>query len=902
MIPILPLPLFQPTDVSQLSQLNDWICKIPPVIYYYLRQLIFPACLIFQKLKLSACGHELGSTILFPYRIGFSGTPSNLLPMDLGQCEYEPTSDGKILHVLTNPMVTSIEVKSKDWTAKSLLYDIATSGQYHALIDTGALITGLDNLQVAQFLLHHLPSDTFEGVVFLDTSDRQMILCRYVPFPLNLLQCGIAPEHRFTFYDQIHTTGMDIKHYSMACAVLTIGKDMTFRDYAQGAYRMRGIGKGQTIHVFLIPEIQHQLNLSDRWGETGGHPDLLLTQVPAWLLCNSMRMERMQLIQLSKQEIDNVWRKQALKVLLQTQSSSLAQRFDSDKTRQAIELYRETISFDIETDMSNDKSLHEKMVGVVKTYNDSLSSLSLMANDHERIQLVLERIQQIQHSIMDDNDAGGNGENNLNAEMVTENEIEAEEEAEEEAEQEEEKMNMYCRDDELPHPWPVSILSSPTPNGAVFYPLATFQPTTECPLLTTFPSSLYLSSNFFRREWIGLGSRRVKNVGLVLEWIPQMNAKQLQERVRELFQHFVLSGDDQATAVSKAMAKALQQQAAEAAATSTERRYSMVVSLAEGETLRHMIHEKHPLLGMTGLAIRTLDGQMLDCSFQSSGVAVGASAQAEESGIETQCLRFFNNEMYYTEDQLEDLRKGLVSVPMKDRVAFFEAILILRRRERHIWGDTPLAKLFTHSNEYHLLHVRALCQQLQRALARHDVKSKNRLYLLYKNDSSSSSLRYDQVSKLLMDQLHLGFSAADVSNVIRFMDKDQTGEVSFETIAELLKWTYDEDEEHKGETSTSTWICSKCTFRNDMELDQKCRMCQEEAESVWKCSNCTYSNPIHQTVCEICEMNASGQRQVPRGKWVCEAEFGGCTFFNPNDLYYCHVCHRARPDLTFKAF
>ena len=24
---------------------------------------------------------------------------------------------------------------------------------------------------------------------------------------------------------------------------------MTFRDYSQGAYRMRGIGKGQTIHI-----------------------------------------------------------------------------------------------------------------------------------------------------------------------------------------------------------------------------------------------------------------------------------------------------------------------------------------------------------------------------------------------------------------------------------------------------------------------------------------------------------------------------------------------------------------------------------------------------------------------------------------------------------------------------
>ena len=29
----------------------------------------------------------------------------------------------------------------------------------------------------------------------------------------------------------------------------------TFRDYSQGAYRMRGIGVGQTIRLYIIPEV-----------------------------------------------------------------------------------------------------------------------------------------------------------------------------------------------------------------------------------------------------------------------------------------------------------------------------------------------------------------------------------------------------------------------------------------------------------------------------------------------------------------------------------------------------------------------------------------------------------------------------------------------------------------------
>ena len=45
---------------------------------------------------------------------------------------------------------------------------------------------------------------------------------------------GIPLEKRFAFYDQVHTTGMDIQHVLSASAALTLGKDMTWRDYAQG--------------------------------------------------------------------------------------------------------------------------------------------------------------------------------------------------------------------------------------------------------------------------------------------------------------------------------------------------------------------------------------------------------------------------------------------------------------------------------------------------------------------------------------------------------------------------------------------------------------------------------------------------------------------------------------------
>ena len=166
------------------------------------------------------------------------------------------------------------------------------------------------------------------------------------------------------------TTGMDIKHVVNATAVITLGKDMVFRDYVQGAYRMRGIGKGQKIHCLLIPEVAnlmarearaaHKGSLSggtsdvtlltdvaseltgDVWQEEGVHkviadadpsvetldvvrqskenPAAVLRQIVAWLVVNSLRSESVQWSMLCLQNVGNVFRKTAFEVMLRAGS------------------------------------------------------------------------------------------------------------------------------------------------------------------------------------------------------------------------------------------------------------------------------------------------------------------------------------------------------------------------------------------------------------------------------------------------------------------------------------------------------------------------------------------------------------------------------------------------------
>lgn len=94
-------------------------------------------------------------------------------------------------------------------------------------------------------------------VVFLDENDNKKVLQRGSRKPVNYSECGIPLDRRFCFYDQVHTTGMDIKHAPNARALLTLGKDMVLRDLSQGAYRMRGIDSGQKVTILLPDQIAH---------------------------------------------------------------------------------------------------------------------------------------------------------------------------------------------------------------------------------------------------------------------------------------------------------------------------------------------------------------------------------------------------------------------------------------------------------------------------------------------------------------------------------------------------------------------------------------------------------------------------------------------------------------------
>ena len=114
LIDVVQLKFLQKSNEDQMKALFSLWLKSPMVIHRYLARTIFPKHMRSQREKISASGQAVGGDMLFGRRVGFSGTPSDLLPKELGQCDYETGDDGKMLStVLDSSIVDHLYLNGK---------------------------------------------------------------------------------------------------------------------------------------------------------------------------------------------------------------------------------------------------------------------------------------------------------------------------------------------------------------------------------------------------------------------------------------------------------------------------------------------------------------------------------------------------------------------------------------------------------------------------------------------------------------------------------------------------------------------------------------------------------------------------------------------------------------------
>ncbi|KAG7094406.1 hypothetical protein E1B28_008006 [Marasmius oreades] len=230
-------------------------------IDFYLSNVVFPKAMKEFPQKLATSGWDLACRKK-QITTGFSGTNENryLLPTSISQ-EDTPeriSTNASMLVLLSRPendwyMSPSSQNLSGGQIIDAIV-DETEGCDIRVLLDVGAQILEMTNIQVAQYWLSRRPDAL--AAVFFNGSDELEVMTRdgsteilsMSPFHQRLDDCLV-------YLDDAHTRGTDLKLPTTWKACVTLGPKVTKDRLAQGCMRMRKLGHGQSVMFMAPPDI-----------------------------------------------------------------------------------------------------------------------------------------------------------------------------------------------------------------------------------------------------------------------------------------------------------------------------------------------------------------------------------------------------------------------------------------------------------------------------------------------------------------------------------------------------------------------------------------------------------------------------------------------------------------------
>jgi hypothetical protein len=201
-----------------------------------------------------------------PNYIGFTGTPflPDIYRLSKNMIKNKPVLSNEIeLGAIVSSILNAtgiININNNDGNIDicSTTINNIINHKCNSLIDIGYFIIEKSTEQTMikiKKILENSSQNKYEYYVFIDNENDQK---KYIDTNNNV-QLYVQPPDKqkmFVYFDQKHITGFDIQQYENAVALVTIRETTTFRDAAQGIFRMRNINKGQHV-VFLLLDCNH---------------------------------------------------------------------------------------------------------------------------------------------------------------------------------------------------------------------------------------------------------------------------------------------------------------------------------------------------------------------------------------------------------------------------------------------------------------------------------------------------------------------------------------------------------------------------------------------------------------------------------------------------------------------
>jgi hypothetical protein len=302
------------TNPSQFRLLYEHFRHNMHVVNCWLMWCVFPTECMQYPQKLSANAWNLVENPTIACR-GFSGTDDRklLLPLQvhLHVVQENRTAElvqqgvavgvlsatnGKMLYLLKEyasyehlefgVTANAEESSNKSWHA---VIDRAQERGCIALLDAGALMVGVSNSEVADYVLHTMPSspNPLKAVLFFnaetDVDGWQIRDSERRVWPRHA--SPIFESDCFVIFDESRCIGTDVKMPKAAKCMLTIGTGMCKDKLLQAAGRARMLGKGQTLLLLGLSDVTRKIRLKSSMTEVQAVEPL---HVLEWVLHNTI--------------------------------------------------------------------------------------------------------------------------------------------------------------------------------------------------------------------------------------------------------------------------------------------------------------------------------------------------------------------------------------------------------------------------------------------------------------------------------------------------------------------------------------------------------------------------------------------------------------------------------------
>lgn len=248
------------TDLHQLWSLMH---RDETLIYSALEEQILQRIQIDPETLLSNAFNHVD---LYNSVQGVSGTPYNqtTFHQDIHfNVQTALGTDGYIQEILKNKQ-TPVHVISTEHKALLDFIDALYRPKARAIIDVGAILAGFNSKDVAIAIAETLLKQ-HSAIKYVLYYDQNILCALYVkthattilessdPLVINQKLKNCQPHERFTYYDQAHTLGVDLKQAQEAIGMVLIDEKTRLESFLQGAMRMRGLENQQSIEL-VVPE------------------------------------------------------------------------------------------------------------------------------------------------------------------------------------------------------------------------------------------------------------------------------------------------------------------------------------------------------------------------------------------------------------------------------------------------------------------------------------------------------------------------------------------------------------------------------------------------------------------------------------------------------------------------